>query len=222
MQLLDTDRSVTRHSIFVGVFTALLCASGIFYFDQTIAQMFSGSSFEELRTFSAAITDIGSGAFYFALSLMIYIFSVWILPRVSWPKVPRERIDKIRFASGFCFSALFFVGLLNLALKISFGRARPHLSQNFESLEFDPFSFHWHWHSFPSGHAQVLFVLATLMSIAWPRFKVFFLTVASALALTRVMTHQHFLSDIVLGAAVGYLGTLALFIYHKKRSKAAL
>lgn len=213
---------VTRHFIVVGVFTAFFCVFGIFYLDQTVAQVFSGPSFQSLRTLSSAITDIGSGAVYFALSLLIYIFSASILPRLAWPKVPRERIDKIRFASGFCFCTLFFVGLLNLALKISFGRARPHLSENFESLKFDPFSFHWHWHSFPSGHAQVVFVLATLMSIAWPRFQVLFLTLAAALALTRVITHQHFLSDIILGAAVGYLGTLALFIYHKKRSKDAL
>lgn len=214
-------KAFARHTFFVAVFTALFCLFSIFYSDQAVAQAFDDPSLAALRQFCSDITDIGLGAFYFILSLFVYLSSLWTFPRIQWFRGRAELLQKIRFASGFSFAALFLVGLVNLILKVAFGRARPHMTETFESLKFDPLNFHWYWHSFPSGHAQVVFVVATLMSIAWPRFKLFFLFSAFGIALTRVVIHQHFLSDIILGAAIGYLGTVGLFIYQKEKTKIA-
>ncbi len=214
-------KSLARHTFFVSIFTAAICLFSIFYSDQAVAQAFDDPSFAGLRQFGSDITDIGLGAFYFILSLSIYLCSLWIFPRLKWFSKHNQWLKKVRFASGFSFAALFFVGLVNLLLKVIFGRARPHMTETFESFNFDPLNFHWYWHSFPSGHAQVVFVIATLMSIAWPRFKLLFLFSAFGIAFTRVVIHQHFLSDIVLGAAIGYLGTIGLFIYQKRKAKVA-
>jgi len=43
-----------------------------------------------------------------------------------------------------------------------------------------------------------------------PAGKGWFLIGALAVAFTRVATHQHYLSDIILGGTIGYLGTLWL------------
>jgi len=207
-----------RHTFFVSIFTGLFCLFSIFYSDRAVAQAFNDPSFAGLRQFCSDITDIGLGAIYVFIALVIYFSSLWILPRMQWFAKHSLWISKVRFASGFSLAALFFVGLFNLLLKILFGRQRPHMTETFESFNFDPVNFHWYWHSFPSGHAQVVFVVATLLSFAWPRFKVLFLLSAFAIALTRVVIHQHFLSDIILGAAIGYLGTTGLYIYQARKT----
>jgi membrane-associated phospholipid phosphatase len=57
--------------------------------------------------------------------------------------------------------------------------------------------------SFPSGHAAVAAGLASGLSILWPHNRAIFMNVAAAVASTRVITGDHFLSDAMSGFAVG-------------------
>lgn len=76
-----------------------------------------------------------------------------------------------------------------------------------------PESFHligpdWGQHSFPSGHAAMIFMLAGAfvftISRAWLRWLL--IVLASLVALSRVVVGVHWPLDILVGAAIGWLG----------------
>ena len=66
----------------------------------------------------------------------------------------------------------------------------------------------WDYHSFVSGHSQVMFTVATMFSLAFPKLRWFFVSIAAFFAFTRVVIHDHFLSDIIGGAVVGVVGSM--------------
>lgn len=80
---------------------------------------------------------------------------------------------------------------LTLAVKLSVGRTRPDGSDN---------------QSFPSGHASGSFATATVLQrhYGW-RVGIPAYAVAGYIAASRLSNARHYLSDVVLGAAVGIL-----------------
>ena len=211
------DQQFVKHSVVVSVFAGGLCIFSIFHSDQAVAQVLADPALLSFRQFCREITNIGLSVFYFGLAAVSYVMARWVLPGRIWLSLNPKLIAQIRSASAFSFLALFFSGVIIQVLKIAFGRQRPHVSETFDGFQFDPVNFHWHWHSFPSGHAQVVFVVGTLLSLAWPKYTVWFLIGALAIAFTRVATHQHFLSDIILGGAIGYLATIWLYRRRRRR-----
>jgi membrane-associated phospholipid phosphatase len=103
-------------------------------------------------------------------------------------------------------------------LKIVSGRERPsHLDQplGHERMRFAgprrglreaPYQ------SFPSGHVTAATATATCLSAFYPPARVVFYAVAATAGAHRVVTHQHFLSDVVAGFVVGHL--VALWLLH--------
>jgi len=65
---------------------------------------------------------------------------------------------------------------------------------------------------FPSSHAVVAFGAAAMLSRMFPRAKVVWYTAAVACAVSRLLAHAHYLSDVVGGACIG-IGVAAL-IWH--------
>lgn len=57
--------------------------------------------------------------------------------------------------------------------------------------------------SFPSSHAANAFTIAWALSRRWPRWTVCFLLFAATVAFSRIYLNRHFLSDVLVGAAVG-------------------
>ena len=57
--------------------------------------------------------------------------------------------------------------------------------------------------AFPSGHATLIFALATAACIRWPRARALWLGAASLVALSRVALGLHWPSDVIVGAAIG-------------------
>jgi 4-amino-4-deoxy-L-arabinose transferase-like glycosyltransferase/membrane-associated phospholipid phosphatase len=102
-------------------------------------------------------------------------------------------------------SALAFSGILVQTLKQLIGRARPQM--NLGDLYFiGPNWFQDGFDSMPSGHTIASFTLATFFSYYYPRWKGLLFTLAGAIGiLGRVLASYHFLSDVVIGAALGIL-----------------
>lgn len=215
-----TLTQLKRHTVLVLSVAIAFVIVSIIFFDQKIAVFFKQPVAGDLRHFCRQITDVGLGSPYFIFSAALFIVGV-AAPRIrSLQSKPAllARIERLRSWSLLSFMSLTIVGISIVLLKFIFGRQRPHISETFEAWHFDPFNLHWNWHSFPSGHTQVLFVCGTLLGILWPRQWYWFLILSSLLSLTRVATHQHFLSDVFMGAAVGYLGTL--WLHHWYLTKA--
>jgi membrane-associated phospholipid phosphatase len=100
--------------------------------------------------------------------------------------------------------------------KIALGRRRPSATDDpFELRPIDVNS------SFPSGHTTSAFAAATTLSEYYPTWKVEVpaYAAASAVGFSRMYANQHWGSDVVAGALVGYSVSHYLFKRHQKDNK---
>lgn len=57
--------------------------------------------------------------------------------------------------------------------------------------------------SFPSGHSAAVFVAATSISIFYPHLRRYFIPIAIFFASLRFLCGLHYVSDVIIGAAIG-------------------
>jgi len=108
-------------------------------------------------------------------------------------------------------------GLGNSVLKTAFGRERPsHLDQvpgQERVLSFHGPAMGLHnstFQSFPSGHTASAFATATCLATFYPAAAPVAYGFAAWAGVNRIVTHQHFPSDVVAGALVGHVASLWL------------
>ena len=96
--------------------------------------------------------------------------------------------------------------VLTEGLKIGFGRARPETGLG--KAEFDPFNTHDDHGSLPSNHVTVMWAAVTPYALEYDMPWLY--AVAALTNVARVTSREHWLSDTVGGAFIGYgLGRLA-------------
>jgi len=208
------DRKILiRYSLILLSLVLIWVIVGFLYIDMPLAKYFNQPDLEKVYYYSREITNVGYSIHYFLIALCGVVFSNWIYPKFSGlkNKLSFQQNISIKNWSVFSIKVLIVAGLFIKLLKTLIGRQRPHLSPEFNNLNFDILTLHSHWHSFPSGHTQVLFSVATLGYLIWPRQKYIFLFLASFFSLTRITIHQHFFSDVVAGAFIGHIVTLWLY-----------
>lgn len=200
-----TWKSFSRRGVLLFFFTLITSAISFWFFDQKLSVHYADGSREDLWVFAREITNIGLGSHYFLASSILFIFLfLWGKMAKSHPEWRKPLLHW----SGQFFLSLCTSGFVIFLLKFVVGRARPHTSApEYIPWNFDFFNFHWDNHSFPSGHSQVLFTVATMLTFFFPRGVWVFFLVAAGLAFTRVITHSHYLSDCIWGAYLGWLVT---------------
>ena len=101
-------------------------------------------------------------------------------------------------------SALIYSTAVTTILKLVTGRDRPTISESNSNFNF--FQTAWDNTSFPSGHATAGFAFASVMALSTENDieKAAYWAVAGVMALERVYNSHHWLSDVVLGSAIGY------------------
>ena len=101
-------------------------------------------------------------------------------------------------------SALIYSTLVNQALKMLTGRERPTISDDNSNFHF--FRTAWDETSFPSGHSTAGFAFASVMAFSTDNDleKVVYWSIAGLMAFERLYNRHHWLSDVVLGSAIGY------------------
>ena len=111
--------------------------------------------------------------------------------------------DELRTSGRLVFESLVVGGLSVTIMKAIVGRARPY--NNLGTTEFRPFSFKDSFYSFPSGHTAVAFCISSTLARRIDSFipSVLLYTAATATGLARIYFDQHWLSDTILGAAIG-------------------
>ncbi len=185
-----------KYSFILAGLILTLALLSYFYIDQNLSLYFNNEDLMPFRKTARAITDIGLGEYSFAVAILSFIYASWAGRK--WLKAWGLNY----------FLALVFSGVLGHIIKIFVGRQRPHVSDVFDSQIFSPISFDSYFQSLPSGHAQVVFCSATMLTFLWPRKALLIYIVAAILTFSRVMVHAHFLSDIMIGGLVGHLGAL--------------
>lgn len=117
-------------------------------------------------------------------------------------------------AGGFMLLA-FVPGAINGVLKWVAGRHRPYTGR--EAWDWNFFQdgwwglFHQKNLSFASGHATLAFAWAAAMSIAYPRFRVIFFSIAALCGLQRVISADHYLTDVLAAAVLGIVTVKLMF-----------
>ncbi len=209
----DAKKLVLDGKKLIGHILVLLMAALIlgffsyFWWDQSLALFFRRDENMNLWVFAREITDIGLGQHYFIFVALFLIYLYYYIPRF------RQGFDPIRsyWLKAWTWSflaALLCAGFLLRLGKFIFGRQRPHISLDSAPNTFEFFNHNWDFQSFPSGHTQVLFTVATMLAILDPKRKFLWFLLAFGLSFTRVMTYSHFLSDIIAGAFIGISGSL--------------
>lgn len=89
---------------------------------------------------------------------------------------------------------------LTTVLKFLMRRGRPREMTGFYSTRYDRYSF-------PSGHATRVACLAMVFSHQFPCWAVVFYASALFVALCRVALGIHYVSDVLVGLAVGFLAS---------------
>lgn len=113
-------------------------------------------------------------------------------------------LKKLSLKKDFIFiSLVYFSSFLvnDLILKQLFQRDRPFMQYEiFQPLILAPDS-----HSFPSGHTASSFVAATILSYYFPKYRVLFYVLAIIIGFSRIYVGVHFLSDVLVGALIGFV-----------------
>ena len=194
--LLDTqDVKLMRR---LGISSSLLLGSSI-TFDSEISHFFvliSSSDFSDASRFLNYFGDkrivVAGNALLFGSSLL---FDDSRLQETSWNS----------------FESIGASAVITGLLKLSFSRARP--DENRGPYHFRPVS--WRndaFKSFPSGHTTLAFAFITPYAEQYSRW---LYAIPFSVALGRVYRQDHWSSDVILGASVGFF--TGYFLQHKNR-----
>ena len=97
-----------------------------------------------------------------------------------------------------------YAGIVTSVIKSAAGRSRPYAGKG--NMNWHPAQFNTDQTSFPSGHATLAFAASSVMANYLDNFywKAGWYTIAAMVGTARIYHDKHWLSDVVLGSAIGY------------------
>lgn len=171
-----------------------------YYWDISIAKYCLTLS-PAINKWANGITTLGVGTWYFVGSITFCFFYRFVYKNNLYAS-----------RALFVFLSLGITGIFNTLLKWIAGRHRPIDLFNSGHFGFDYFGRAYEVTSFPSGHTQTAFTLATALTILFPRWGIPAFLIAGAVGLSRIIL-SHYLSDVIAGAGIGIIGTLIVKYY---------
>lgn len=126
----------------------------------------------------------------------------------AWVLAPSQRLRLPR-----AIGATYLAGLGANVVKLCLARARPHAVDRLLDISVMDTFHGWFpglanssgWQGFPSSHTAVAAGLAVGLSWVFPRGKWLFAAFAVLAAGQRIASGNHFLSDVLWGAATGWI-----------------
>lgn len=178
-----------------------------FAIDQLIASFVHNYVPTSVQDLSAIVSFPAETAFW-----IIAAIAVWLALHFFYDSL-KDKLPIDCKHINFIAASIITSGIVCEVLKIMLGRSRPELWLNHDIYGFHLLSFADALHSTPSGHTTIAFVLATIVSILRPKWQVLGWILASLVALSRILLNQHFVSDTLLGAYLGWLITFLIANY---------
>jgi lipid A 4'-phosphatase len=179
----------------------LLVLASIAFVDRPVAWFFHDSN-RSLRDVFQFITQFGLSKGYLSIAAVLCLglrLAAW---RARDARLAAALMQNA-YRALFLFLAVAVSGLVTDLIKIVVGRARPKL------LFADGFlGFTWgatqsdYW-SFPSGHATTVAALAVGLTLLWPRGAALYAALALLVAASRIIIGVHYVSDVLMGLAIG-------------------
>ena len=156
-----------------------------------------------LNGFMKAVTFLGNGGWFFiVLGILLALY-------------PKTRTYGFLMLAALAVDAV----ILNLGLKNLVQRARPY--DQFSDLI--PLVGKLKDFSFPSGHSGCAFAAAGVLVLALPRGKKVFgwgmLVLAVVIGLSRLYVGVHFPTDVLAGAAIGFLSALLVVALYRRQER---
>ena len=170
--------------------TTVITTAG-FYFDEEMRKFSQENKTDFLNTLFS-IDD------YYNLS------TIAVADVAIWGYGAAANDDKTKDLGLKLTEATVYSTIINQFIKILTSRSRPFL--NMGNLDFSPIQLGYDQTAFPSGHSTSTFAFSKVMAdeidnIYW---KIGWFTASALVALARIYNDQHWFSDVILGAAIGY------------------
>lgn len=158
-----------------------------------------------LGTISPFVTNFGDGRY------SIGLFGSWLSYGLLFNQPDAAQFGKIGLES---FAA---TGVTVQMMKLLFGREQPNMATAPRGAWHGPFSYFRRrpltgmgsYDAFPSGHTATVFAAATVIAdwyhSPWVSYTSY--SVATAVAVSRVMERMHWVSDCFVGGIIGVVGT---------------
>ena len=194
-------------NVALGISGAAVITAILYHYDQNIYDEIYGWREQNtvIRKVSPVITNMGNGAFSIAL------FGGFAGYGLLWKDTKAVEVGKIGIES------FLLTGISVQLLKHLCGRERPSEATTPGGFWHGPSDFFQGgkkrglaaYDAFPSGHTVTAFAAATTLSdfytAPWVSYTSY--SVASVVAISRVMERTHWLSDCFVGALIGHYGT---------------
>jgi len=177
--------------------------------DRRAAHFFRENLPHKALVFLLRTTDGAKGApWIVGMALLFGVAQAWIA--IGGEDATARYASTISLALLVCF----IVGSVVLhSIKLFLGRRRPR--DDFEHGLYGFTFFRWttQYNSFPSGHAMTIFCIATWATALLPSFALVWFAIAAYFGMSRAILAVHFLSDVLIGAAIGVLATRETMVF---------
>lgn len=203
----------------VAVVVILIIAGGLATIDGELSRLAVSTEWRPVLLLKT-LTNLVLAAPYIVVFSMVIATTLIVRNKLRMQegfrlKVPEalqkhNHMGTIAGQSLFAVSAILGAGLIVNILKYIVGRPRPHLLDTVGPFGFKPFDFSYHYVSFPSGHACTAAVLATLLALWFPRYRIAAYAGLVLIAVSRVFVQAHYPSDVLVGFMIGAITTLIL------------
>ena len=187
----------------------LLGGLACFAIDRRAAHVFHAVVHHGAEKILHRTTDWAKGAHWLLIASGAFLVS-WLVARSFHPSDATILTQKVSLAF---LASLAVASVILHATKILLGRRRPRDELELNLYGFRPLTFNLASDSFPSGHALTIFCVAVVLTAATPLLAPLWFAIATYLALTRALLNSHYLSDVLVGAAVGLLCTREVLVY---------
>lgn len=147
------------------------------------------------------VTDFGESGYMFFLTALIAIVAI-ALAETKLSGRYRTGLYVLAGRAFFLFCVLMASGVAAQVFK-RIGRARPRFFEEGGAFQFDPLSLSAKWASMPSGHTVSAFAIAVGLGYFLPKWRDLLLLIAALIGVSRIVLGAHFVSDVVVGAAIG-------------------
>jgi len=170
----------------------LMVAAGHYLYDRPLTAFCAGLN-NQVMTFFQMVTYLGVSVWYLVGAGILFLYFYY---------GSRNRIQATRLLYLFC--AIAVSGLITDGIKWLMGRWRPKVLFAEGFYGFNYFGIGYEQTSFPSGHATTICSAALVLSLLYPRLRWLWIVIALLVCLSRVAIGAHYLSDVLMGAYIGF------------------
>jgi undecaprenyl-diphosphatase len=154
------------------------------------------------------LTDFGKDVYVLWALFAALVLTALVLPLLHGSS--RARLLRFGARLEYIFVAVLGANFVTEVLKYAIGRGRPFVGGKANAFNLMPFAGSEAYFSMPSAHAVTAFALAFAVGAIWPRTRIIMFAYALLIAATRLALLAHHPSDVVAGAVIGILASLAV------------